>query len=151
MNEKIFGFGEGAEIAFAIPGEPSRVTHQSGTRIGKNGRVYKKKPLLEWEQRLMDEMKLHTPPEPLEGPLLLKVSFGFKARRHKDWFTYKTTRPDTDNLIKTVKDCMIRSGFWIDDSQVVIEFGQKLWVPDPGIVIAIEKLGGRCEDWRIQE
>lgn len=151
MNEKIFGFGEGAEIAFAIPGEPSRVTHQSGTRIGKNGRVYKKKPLLEWEQQLMEAMKAKAPETPMDGPILLDVTFGFKARRKKDCCTYKTTRPDADNMIKTVKDCLTSSGFWIDDSQVVIECVQKLWVDEPGIVIVIEKLGGKVADWRIQE
>lgn len=142
MNENIYIW---------IPGEPSRVTHQSGTRIGKNGRVYKKKPLLEWEQLLMEAMKAKAPETPLEGPILLEVTFGFQARRKKDCFTYKTTRPDTDNLIKTVKDCLTRSGYWHDDAQVVIEHGKKLWVPGPGIMIAIEQLEGRCEDWRIDE
>ena len=33
--------------------------------------------------------------------------------------TPKTTRPDLDNLIKTVKDSLTASKYWKDDSQVV--------------------------------
>ena len=30
---------------------------------------------------------------------------------------YRTTKPDTDNLQKLLKDCMTATGFWTDDAQ----------------------------------
>lgn len=135
-----------------IPGQPARVTHQSGTRYSRrSGRTYKTPQLKQWETQLLRGVKHKAPKNPLSGPVCLSVTFGFKARRKKDLMTYKTTQPDTDNMIKTVKDILTRAGFWADDAQVVVEHGSKIWVDEPGIVIKIEQLGGRCEDWRIDE
>lgn len=128
-----------------LPGEPERVTHQSGTRYAK-GRTYKSARLRKWEKRLMDGMKPYCPERPIEGPVLLYVSFGFRARRKKDLFTWKITRPDTDNQLKTVKDVMTKMGFWHDDAQVVIELSTKAWVDDPGIVIQVEQIGPSAKE-----
>lgn len=137
-------------IAIWIPGQPARVTHQSGTRYS-NRRTYKTKSLIEWERRLREGLESHRPKKPISGPIRLQVTWGFKARLKKDLFTYKLTRPDTDNMQKTLKDVMTLMGYWDDDSQVVYEICKKMWVDEPGIVIKVEELAGRCEDWRIEE
>lgn len=137
-------------IAIWIPGQPARVTHQSGTRYS-NRRTYKTKSLIEWERRLKEALEEHRPKKPISGPVRLNVTWGFKARQKKDLFTYKLTRPDTDNMQKTLKDVMTLLGYWIDDAQVVYEVCKKIWVDQPGIVIKIEELDGRCEEWRIDE
>lgn len=138
------------QIVVWIPGQPARVTHQSGTRYS-NRRTYKTKSLLEWEARLKEGLEAAKPKKPLSGPVQLKVTWGFKAKTKKDIFTYKLTRPDTDNMQKTLKDVMTALGFWKDDSQVVHEICKKMWVDEPGIVIKVEELAGRCEEWRIEE
>lgn len=138
------------QIVVWIPGQPARVTHQSGTRYS-NRRTYKTKSLLEWEARLKEGLEAAKPKKPLSGPVQLKVTWGFKAKTKKDIFTYKLTRPDTDNMQKTLKDVMTLMGYWDDDSQVVYEICKKMWVDEPGIVIKVEELAGRCEDWRIEE
>ena len=46
--------------------------------------------------------------------LLTKWCFAGKTAEPR----YKITKPDTDNMIKLLKDCMTRSGFWADDAQV---------------------------------
>lgn len=137
-------------INIFIPGQPARVTHQSGTRYA-NRKTYKTKNLRDWEERLKAALEESRPKKPISGPVLLQVTWGFKARQKKDLFTYKLTRPDTDNMQKTLKDVMTEMKYWIDDAQVVYETCKKLWVDEPGIVIKIEELGGRCEDWRIEE
>ena len=137
-------------INIFIPGQPARVTHQSGTRYAKH-RTYKTKNLRDWEERLKAALEESKPKKPISGPVQLKVMWGFKARKKKDLFTYKITRPDTDNMQKTLKDVMTEMKYWIDDAQVVYETCKKLWVDEPGIVIKIEELGARCEDWRIEE
>ena len=81
------------------------------------------------------------PKEPLTGPLSLSVLWLFpKGKSHKagEW---RVTRPDTDNLEKTLKDCMTHCGFWKDDAQVVREHVEKKWSEDPvGIEIEITEL-----------
>lgn len=43
--------------------------------------------------------------------------------------TWKVTKPDTDNLIKLLKDEMTNAGWWHDDAQVVIERSMKMYAP----------------------
>lgn len=117
-----------------IPGQPETVTHQSGTRITGH-RTYKTKRLLEWEKKLEEALQLGEDEEPMIGSIKLQVTFGFKAPRKKDLWKWKLTRPDTDNMMKTLKDVMTRCGWWTDDSQVVVESCKKMYVDSPGVVI----------------
>ena len=61
-------------------------------------------------------------------------------RSHYGDGEYKTSRPDTDNLQKLLKDCMTLVGFWDDDALVASELVEKFWAEFPGIYIRIEKL-----------
>ena len=82
----------------------------------------------------------HRPPQPLTGGLSLRVLWLFPrgAHPHGAW---RTTKPDTDNLQKMLKDCMTRVGFWEDDAQVAREIIEKRWSDEPcGIYIEIEPL-----------
>ena len=79
----------------------------------------------------------HRPAAPLEGPVSLTVNWHFFTKTHKDG-SWRTTRPDTDNLQKLLKDCMTRKGFWKDDAQVCVESISKRWVrTNPGIRIKV--------------
>lgn len=136
--------------AIWLPGQPARVTHQSGTRIGIHG-TYKTPALKKWENELSEKLAVYAPDQPTDKPILLQVTFGYKAKTKKDLYKWKLTKPDTDNAIKSVKDVMTKLGFWNDDAQVVFETCKKVWVDQPGIVIVLEELGGRCEDWKLEE
>jgi len=59
--------------------------------------------------------------------------------RHRDG-QYKITRPDTDNMIKILKDEMTSLGFWKDDAQVASEITEKFWAEQPGIYVKVEVL-----------
>lgn len=57
--------------------------------------------------------------------------------------SYRTTKPDTDNLQKLLKDCMTAAGFWKDDALVASELCEKFWAEDnrhTGIYIRVEQL-----------
>jgi len=58
---------------------------------------------------------------------------------HKDG-EYKTTRPDTDNLQKMLKDVMTDLGYWKDDCLVASEIVEKFWAERPGIYVCIENI-----------
>ncbi len=82
----------------------------------------------------------HRPRQPMEGPVALTVDWFFFTGSHKDG-EWRVTRPDTDNLQKLLKDCMTRTGFWKDDSQVCVEMISKRWVRrKPGIGIKVVSL-----------
>lgn len=127
-----------------IPGEPARVTEQQHRYGGRkqNGQViiYRDPRLAAARNELLYYLKRSAPADPLTGPIKLNVQYEFGCKTKKLWGTWKTTRPDTDNLIKGLKDCMTEAGFWKDDSQVVYETVIKHWCnPDhAGIVIALE-------------
>ncbi len=126
-----------------IPEQPSKTTHQSGTRYA-NKRTYKTASLIGWENTLKRHLIKHAPNEPMHDALYLDVVFGFTTCNKKNIGKWKTTRPDTDNMIKTVKDMMTRLGYWDDDSQVVYETCRKMWTKKAGILIRIESLN---ESW----
>lgn len=90
---------------------------------------------------LMNHLSMHKPRRPIEGPIELSVVWLFpkgKSHKHGEW---RVTRPDTDNLEKLLKDCMTRTGYWVDDAQVVREIVEKKWSDDPtGIQIKVSVL-----------
>jgi len=61
---------------------------------------------------------------------------------HRDG-EYRTSKPDTDNLQKLLKDVMTVNGFWKDDAQVASEICEKFWTKIPGIYIAVEEIAVR--------
>lgn len=55
---------------------------------------------------------------PMESPVVLDVFFHFKAKRKKDVGQPKLTRPDLDNMVKLIADCITKAGIIRDDSQI---------------------------------
>lgn len=89
---------------------------------------------------LESELRKHSPQSPLYGPVALKVDWWFASKTHRS-NTWRATRPDTDNLQKLLKDCMTRTGFWFDDSQVCWEEVTKRWSREkPGILIRVVEI-----------
>lgn len=127
-------------IAFTIPGDPPTATAQQKGRSSKTGAWYKTPELRDAEQKYMAYAAQARPPEPITGPVQLHVVFMFDHRgRHKDGEA-KTTRPDTDNMVKLLKDVLTRCGFWKDDAQVYDERVLKVWSSQPGTVVIVEDM-----------
>lgn len=125
------------KIRIFIDGQPPRTTHQSGTRISGH-HTYKTRALKDAESWLLAGLKEDAPEFPEEGPVLLDCEWRYKpTKKITGW---KTTRPDTDNLMKTLKDVMTSAGYWLDDAQVVSETCRKVWSSKPGIEIYVESL-----------
>ncbi|MPN60251.1 hypothetical protein SDC9_207977 [bioreactor metagenome] len=74
------------------------------------------------------------------GPVRLVVKWCFPITGKHFSGEYKTSKPDTDNLNKMLKDCMTALCFWQDDAQVVSEVIEKFYSSVPGIYIKIEEL-----------
>lgn len=77
---------------------------------------------------------------PLEGPVRLVTKWLFPTDGEHDDGQWKITPPDTDNLIKLFKDCMTRTGWWLDDAQVCSEITEKFYADCPGIYVRVERI-----------
>lgn len=132
-------------VEFFMPMIPPTATHQE-----KKWRVVKGKPVsydppevLAARSKLTAHLAGHKPAHPLEGAVWLVVKWCFPRGKHKDG-EYRTTKPDTDNLQKLLKDCMTVVGFWKDDAQVASEICEKFWAEMPGIYICAEEIRGEA-------
>lgn len=124
-------------IQFFIPGEPPTATAQQKGQNRKTGAWYKTPELRDAEQKYLAYANEVRPAQPLEGAVRLTVVFQFLAGdRHTSGFP-KTTKPDTDNMLKALKDALTRAGFWKDDAQVWNETTAKIWAREPGIWVNV--------------
>ena len=129
---------------FFLAGDPPTITAQE-RRIGKRKDgslyIYEDRELKEVRMQLRARLSKVAPEDPMDGPLRLVVKWMFPNGQHKHG-TYKTTKPDTDNLNKMLKDEMTRTGFWKDDAQVASEIIEKFWSKEPGIFVEVQRLEG---------
>lgn len=118
------------------------VTHQQKQVHVVNGKpvFYEPAELKAARTKLEAHLAKHKPEKKFTGPVRLLVKWCFPVLgKHQDG-EYKTTKPDTDNLQKLLKDVMTDLRYWKDDAQVASEIVEKFWADKPGIYIRIEEL-----------
>lgn len=126
---------------------PKSTSQQKGIMmIGGKPRHFKKKKVAEAENSMIALLSQYQPETSFEGPVSLKVTWTYpwrsaETKKNKTKGSmWSDKRPDCDNLIKMLADCMTRLAFWNDDSQIAkLEFS-KQWGDHPGIGIEIENL-----------
>lgn len=128
-------------IEFFIPMIPPTVTAQEHKVTIRNGKpiFYDPPEIKDAKQKILSGLYPHKPKEPFTDGVRLIVKWLFPKGRHKDG-EYRTSKPDTDNLQKMLKDCMTKSGFWKDDALVCSEICEKFWTDKSGIYIKVEKI-----------
>lgn len=131
-------------IEFFMPLKtPPTITHQQGTRTCiQNGKVqyYKNTQLEQTKNMLIQNLFPHKPTTPYLGPVRLITKWCYPITAKTKDGQYKTSKPDTDNSIKLLKDCMTIAGFWKDDSQVASEITEKFHANNTGIYIRVEPI-----------
>ena len=111
-------------ITFEVPGVPIAKARPKFARRGKFVSTYNPQESEEgmWLVKAMAAM----PKEPIIGPIALTCVFFFpipqswskkKQKAAADWSLRHTKKPDLDNLVKFVKDCL-NGVAWLDDAQV---------------------------------
>lgn len=120
---------------------PPSSTHQmKQVRIVKGKPIfYEPAELKAVRAKLEAHLAKHVPEQKYTGAVRLLTKWCFPNGKHPPG-TYKTTKPDTDNMVKTLKDVMTKLGYWTDDSLVASEIIEKFWATVPGIYIKIEAL-----------
>ena len=130
------------KIEFFIPMIPPTKTHQQKKIHVVNGKpiTYEPQELKNIRLKLLTLVAPHKPIAPMVEPVQLITKWLYPAKgKHKNG-DYKTTKPDTDNMIKLLKDCMTLVGYWKDDAYVVSEITEKFYANKPGIYICVRSL-----------
>ena len=140
--------------SFTIPLAP--VAQMRVRHTARNGFAvaYKDKKQAEREKSLNSMLLEFCPVMPLEGQIELGVMAYLpipksmpKKKREACLmgFIRPTTKPDLDNILKHVQDCMTNVGFWKDDRQVVgyLEGTGKYYSDNPRWEIQIEAI--KCQ------
>jgi Holliday junction resolvase RusA-like endonuclease len=140
-------------ITFTIPIVPrgqARARH-GRTKAGFSV-TYKSNEQRQAEENLCALLLPYRPEKPLEGPLGLVVEISMpippswsKKRQEAAEANQElpTGKPDLDNMIKHLKDCLTQVGFWLDDKQVVFLMAAKHYSRTPGWYVKLRD--GRVE------
>ena len=129
-------------ITFFAPGipKPQPRPRAFARKVGKTftARVYDAGTAEGWKSLIAVAAKEVLPTEPITGPVELSVNFylprpkshynskGILKHQHED--VRHAQKPDADNLVKAVKDCLSTLRMWKDDALVWREDVSKTWV-----------------------
>lgn len=129
-------------IQFFMPMQPPTATaqeHKINTR-GKRPRFYNTPEIDDAKAKFRAGAAPYRPASKLVGAVRFTTKWCWACgTKHKNG-EYKITKPDTDNMLKLLKDEMTKLGFWQDDAQVASEITEKFWADTPGIFVKIEAL-----------
>ena len=127
---------------FFMPMKVPTTTYQEKKLGVRNGKPYTYEPsaVKDAREKLTAHLARFVPAEPFKGALRLTVKWLFPTDKHRKDGEYKITKPDTDNLIKLLKDCMTALHFWNDDAQVASEINEKFHADITGIYIRLEEI-----------
>ncbi len=117
--------------------EPPRVTHQEkkfGGVTKKGTPIYYPTPELANARSLLKaKIAPFAPPLPWKCPIQLTTEWSYRRSEKEEKkpphkrAMWMTTKPDTDNLQKMLKDVMTEVGFWFDDAYVCLEVNSKIY------------------------
>ena len=102
------------EIQFFMPMLPPTVTAQEHkvTVVHGKPKFYDPPEVADAKDKLISALSQHCPDQQFCDAVRLVVKWLFPISGSHQNGEYKTTRPDTDNLQKMLKDCMTKCGFW---------------------------------------
>ncbi len=124
---------------FFMPMKIPTATAQEKKINKKMGTIYPDTNVKITKEKYLAHLDRFKPDTPLKAPIYLMVIWYFHSDEYPDR-THKTTKPDTDNMIKLLKDCMTIKGFWKDDAHVAYEILGKYWTTGTeGIFISVKE------------
>lgn len=138
-------------LSFRVDCVPPTATAQHKGVFVVNGRprFFTKRAVRQAENFLAALLAPHRPPEPFAEPVALSVSWTFPYRKSERKAVVRagadiphTSRPDLDNLEKSLLDVLTRLNFWTDDSLVAEKRTSKRWGAKPGIEVEMHPLTG---------
>lgn len=129
------------ELKFFIPLKKiPNITHQQKKINFKNKTVYESAELKEVRAMFMSELWSRSPEELFKPPIQLSIKWCYPFDNKHKKVEWKTTKPDCDNLNKLFQDCMEKTGFFKNDSQISRLILEKFWNQVGGVYVEIEEL-----------
>lgn len=125
---------------------PTATAQQKGVFV-RNGHAhfFTKAKVRDAEDFLAAMLAPHAPDEPLHGGVYVQARSCFPYRKSERKSVTRcgteiphTSRPDLDNLEKSLLDVLTRLRFWDDDAKVFTKSTAKVWGPSPYLAIAIK-------------
>lgn len=116
-----------------------RAVPKARPRLTRSGYAYTPKTTREYEEKVKKAFlrQCGSGMFPESAPLAIFVEFGYvppkswsdrKKKKAKDKLIYPTTRPDVDNLIKSIEDAL-NGVAYKDDSQIIALTARKVYAP----------------------
>lgn len=109
-----------------------------------------------WMKLFQSHLVKWRPEKPIGGPLRVSVNFAYamleKHKRKHGGATIieaKTTRPDVDNLVKIVLDCLVKSGYIIEDS-IISTLSVTKWFHYKGPFVDIIITVDHADPWKTE-
>lgn len=119
---------------------PKGTAQQKGVYVHNGKPFFYTKDKVEAARRLfLAELIPHRPAKPSSKPIKLTVTFYFDVKNKNLWGKPKATKPDTENYLKLLKDCMIGL-FFMDDALVVDEHIKKYYAEKATIAVYWEEV-----------
>ncbi len=131
-------------ISLTIYGHPVPKARARTVRT-KSGRTVSYTPAKteSWEDSIRAQALQYRPEQLMDGPLALEATFYLLRPKSKPKrVKYPATKPDLDNLIKSVKDAL-EGIIYTNDSRIVDEVARKRYGDPPRVEITIRPAG--CE------
>lgn len=108
----------------------------------KTGKAFIRKStaLKEIEAKLESHLACHKPEEPFSGAVEITMCVCYQAdEKHPKGL--KITKPDNDNLEKTIYDCLERLGYFeVGDQQIAINHTTRCYDDHPGIYVEMREV-----------
>ena len=128
-------------MLFSVDGDPEA---QARPRtFSMRGRIVTHSPKMAWYGAVALMAKTNRPAAPLDGPVLVGLDFRFRRPASiKMDVSFKSTKPDNDNLEKSVFDAMASVG-WFKDSRIALNVTQKRYAEaheKPGLTVMVVAL-----------
>jgi Holliday junction resolvase RusA-like endonuclease len=135
-------------IRFTVYGEPVAQGRPKFAVIAGHARAYDPKKSRDYKDFVKLAAAEHAPKKLLEGPLSVRILVyrpipkGFskkKTAEAESGLIRPTTKPDTDNYLKGIKDAL-KNVMWKDDSQIVDVYCSKWYGQRPRVEVEISEL-----------
>lgn len=132
-------------MTFTLPIVPPKTTSQMKRLVIVRGKpvFFKNRAGVAAENDYLSLLEKHKPAAPLCDAVELAITFtwphlsGTSAKRLGERIP-KTTRPDADNLVKQLADCLVKLQFIRDDGQIARLILEKFHGPEPGVTIRLD-------------
>jgi Holliday junction resolvase RusA-like endonuclease len=131
-------------LEFWVEGTPQAQPRVKAFARGKHASVYTPDTADAWKAEVRRAaLSKCTTPEPLRGPLSVRLTFHMPRPKSRKGDVWHTSRPDADNLAKAVLDALGDARIWCDDAQVACLSAKKFYAAgtnDAGCAVIIERL-----------